>query len=366
MKIIFALVFSFSAYASDQIPDTDMHAVAREVMILQNFIFSSADFNSAANDSTINGSFEVLNRHLKHLGEKVFSEEPALRLNIALISSHISDADRSFKEGNKAYSRYMLQSSLQMCVACHTRTASPDFVLPEAELKNADPLQRGDFFFATRQFDKGRAAYESILSKSEKTFSLDQMRNATLSLAIYYARVKDDPKGGWEFFQKLAKDKKLTSNLRTEVKAWSDDFESWAKERSSRELTMTESELLKRARILLKGDREGRSGSFNIRRLRASALLHRVLETPGEKTPSKGQALLYLGQIYHRMQYQLFFRFGEMYLKACITDYKKEKIAQECYESLKQAVTKRVGAGSNKSTPGADEVELMRLKRLAF
>ena len=121
--------------------------------------------------------------------------------------------------------------------------------------------------------------------------------------------------------------------------------------------------LLKKDDFSLVGDSDRR---FHIRRLRASVLFQKVLEAPGEKSPLKAEALYYLGQIYHRIAHQLFFRFGELYLKTCITEYKKTHEAQECYNALEEAVTEGYTGSAGTSIPQEEEVELIQLKRLAF
>ena len=91
-----------------------------------------------------------------------------------------------------------------------------------------------------------------------------------------------------------------------------------------------------------------------------------MLEAPGAKSPTKGQALLLLGQIYPRISSSLFFRFGDMYLKACITDYPKSATAKQCYVALERIVAEGYTGSGGTNIPSDEEVELMRLKRLAY
>ncbi len=364
--IFFWILFLSSiAFGSDQIPDVEMHAMTKEILTLQKFMFSEGAFLAQANDSAIKSSLEVLNRHLGYLSKGTFSEDPALRTNLALISRQISDSDRAFRAGEKSYARLMLLSGTQMCIACHTRTRSPDFVLPDADLPNASPLERADFFFATRQFEKGKEEFEKVLAEYPANhLRAEELRHVLLSLAVYFSRVKADPKAGRDFFDKQIKNKKFPLPLQKTLKAWSRDFSLWAKEKRLPDVTKTEEELWKSAKKFLKtGSVElsaENNGKYDVHRLRATVLLHQILEGPGARTPIKGEALYALGQLYQQMGYQLFFRFGEMYLKTCITEYPKTNTAQACYGALEKAVMGRYAGGSE------DEVELVKLKRLAF
>lgn len=362
IEIVFAVVGGL-AFASSEIPDVDMHAVTREVMALQRYMFSEAEFVAPKNEAAIRDSFPILEKHLTRLKEKVFRDEPALRANVSMLSEQISDADRAFREGDKSYARYVLVSSLQMCVACHTRTASADFALPEPELKGAGTLDRANYYYATRQFDKGRELFEKFLADSGKQELPGLVRSASLALAVYYARVKSDPKGGAAYFSKIAKKRKFSSGQRSEFEAWAREFRRWSSAKGD-EAAVSDVKAMERARQLLKQKSGPASGE--IRGLRASALLHSVLEAPGEASPLKAEALLRLGGIYEALNFPLYYRFGDMYLKACVSDYKKTKAAQDCYDALDGFVKGRVRHGASEGTANIEEAELLRWKKLAY
>lgn len=358
--------------AADQDPRPDMHEMAREVTALQKYLLTDTAFTAPANEAAIKNSLGVLQKHLGHLKEKSFANDPALKANLGLLRGHIDDAARSFKDGSKPFARVMLQSSLQMCITCHTRHKAADFAWPEPEAGDVSALDRADYYFATRQFTKGRELYETVVTGFPENHTAQwNLRRALLSLAVYYARVSEDPKGGAAYFEKAGKNGALPPYLQQEVKAWGKEFSDWAKEPAGKsDAKLTEAELLKRAKKLLRQDdftlvsELGRS--FHVRRLRASALLHRVLESPGDKSPAKAEALLFLGQIYPRISSNIFFRFGEMYLKACIQDYSKTASSRACYVALEALVTEGFTGSAGTDVPDDEQVELMRLKRLAF
>lgn len=370
MKFIALILLSATAFAGSSDPKPEMHLLAQEITSMEKYLISESEFNSAQNESKISGSLEKLNQHMKTLESGSISQNPALRANLHLLTRHLTDADKYFKDGNKSFSRYMLQSSLSMCIACHTRGKSDDFVLPSVDLKGASSMDKAEFYFATRQFNLGKEAYMDMVSNYPRNkIGPYQLRKALLALAVYYARIKEDPKAGANYFQKIT-NKDFPIYIQKEIKAWGEDLKAWSKEKKPSIKSPTESELLAQAKKILTSDDFNLIGDndrkFHIRRLRATAILHRVLEAPGDKSPVKGEALLLLGQIYHRVAYQLFFRFGEMYLESCITDYKKTKVARDCYGALEQMVTEGYSGSSGTSIPEDEEVELEQLKRMAF
>ncbi len=365
-----ALVFN-SALANDKDPRPDMHALATEISALQKYLLTDADFLAPANEAAIKKSLNSLDSHLTHLGKGTFSNDPALKVNLSMIQQHIKDANRTFNEGAKPFARYMLQSSFQMCIACHTRKKAADFAWPDLDTKEIADIDKADYFFATRQFKKGVAVFEGIIDAyPANQVGQWNLRKALLALAVYYARVSEDPAGGAKYFQKISQKNEFPIYLKQEIKAWSDEFSKWAKESPEKDDKMTETALLAKAKKILRHDDfslvSELERSFHVRRLRASSLLQRVLEAPGDKSPNKGEALLYLGQIYSRISSSLFFRFGEMYLKACITEYPKTRVAKSCYGALEFAVAEGFSGSAGTNIPEDEQVELIRLKRLAY
>jgi hypothetical protein len=352
MKILFPLLMLARAFAADSVPDTDMHALAQEVNALQQLLFSPADFQAATNEKSVQDALSGLSSHLENLHRGTFAGDPALQANLSLLTLQVSEARQGFNAGQKAYSRYRLESGLQLCIACHTRTKGMDFTLPVERLKNASPLERADFFFATRQFEKGREAYLTALRSEKGELSPVQRRKALLSLAVYHARVKQDPAGGKQLFAELAGDKKSSPGERGELQAWAAAFSAWAQEKPPLESQLKAADWLRSAQALL----SKKAKSPVVQELRATVLLHRVIESAQANETQKGEALYSLGQAYLALDYPLYFRFGDLYFKTCIQERSHSPLAQRCYSALQESVRKN----------GGDEVELLQLRKQVF
>ncbi|MGZ3651299.1 MAG: hypothetical protein ACXWR1_08770 [Bdellovibrionota bacterium] len=371
LGLVLLLTFAGQARGDDKDPRPDMHVMATEITALEKFLISDSEFSSPANEAAIANSLSKITEHLGHLGKGTFADDPALKVNLSLLQQHIKDADRAFHEKNKPFARFMLQSSLQMCIACHTRKKSVDFALPEIDTKGVPPADLAEYLFATRQFQKGKDIYESLVAGyPANNAGQSNLRKALLALAVYYARVKEDPKGGAKYFLEVSQNDKIPVYVREESGAWSKEFAAWAAKDGKPDEKLTDVELMKRGKALLRKDDfslvSDMGRSFHVRRLRASALFHKVLESPGDRSPMKAEALLYLGQIYPRLSSNLFFRFGDMYLKACITEYPKTSVARSCYVALEMSVTEGYTGSAGTDIPDEEQVELMRLKRIAY
>ena len=371
--LLLTALFTLSvAHGAEKDPRPQMHALAQEISALQRYLLSESQFVKPENEKAIQASIDSLGQHVKGLEGKSgpFAQDPARRTNVSLLSRHLTDVSRTFRSGNKPFARYMLQSSLSMCIACHTTGKSQlDFALPEKEGDQASPLERADFLFATRQFEKGKDLYEKVVDGyPDNRVSRIDLQKALNALAVYYVRVKEDPKAGAKYFKVVAKESWLSDNDQKQFAAWAKYLEGWSREKKP--ALKTEADYLAAAKKLLKGDtlasaNEG-AGDEYPRRLRASALLHHVLEAPGGASPAKGEALLYLGQLYQRLNHHLFFRFGEMYLKACVEEYPKSKVGQECYGALERAVKEGYTGSAGTEIPADEKAELQRWKEKAF
>jgi hypothetical protein len=366
------MIFSGTAGAGNEDPKPEMHALAAEVLTLEKFMATDPEFSAPGNDAPIKASLGKLNGHIANLTSKSFAEDPVLTVNIWLLRQHMTDATRAFEENNKPFARSMVQSSLQMCIACHTRKKAVDFPLAELDTAKMALLDVGDFYFATRQFQKGKAVFEALVSGYPKNKESQwNVRKALLALAVYYARITEDPRAGKNYFEAVSALETLPAYVREESAAWAKEFGRWGKEKAvNSDAALTEVALLSKARALIRKDDfsliSELGHSFHVRRLRASSLLHRVLEAPGGHSPRKAEALLYLGQIYPRISSNLFFRFGDLYLKACIQEYPKTSTAHACYTALELSVIEGYTGSGGTDIPKEEEDELTRLKRLAF
>src|SRR5690606_39025577 len=145
-----------------------------------------------------------------------------------------------------------------------------DFSLPEGAKVERNSLDQANFYFATRQFEKGKTVLEGIVkSYPAKDIGPYELRQALLSLAVYYARVKEDPKTGFTYFSGIAKKSTLPAFLRKEVGAWAEDFSEWAKGKNGMLEKAEPTQLVQHAKTLLQSDNfslvEGSDRSFHIR-----------------------------------------------------------------------------------------------------
>lgn len=353
-------------------PKPDMHLLLDDIQALQNYIISEKAFQDPANEAQIDSRLKHMEKHVESMDGKLFADDPALQANLSMLKGHMQETRNFFEHNNKPFARFMVMGALQMCVSCHTRNNSGnelDFPL-QTTATDVNDFDRAQFYFATRQFSKALDQFKQIVDKypanKAKPFEISK---ALIDIAITYARVKNDPAAGADYFAKAAKNQNLPEYVKKDSAAWTKSFRAWSKEGNKDYKKMKAAELLADAKKILKKGDLNEPGywdrSFYVDRLRASALLHRVLDLP-ENSLAKGESLYLLGLIYHHIDNNLFFYFDEMYLKACITSYPKTTLAKNCYDALERVLLEGYSGSAGVNLPNEAEVELMKLKKLAY
>jgi hypothetical protein len=372
MKAISIILFLVSFVAqADEAVRSKMHGILEEVTILQKFIVTESDFSDEKNEVIISHSIAEMLGHTRDMQKKdLFRTNPGLKTNLNMLISHLERAQQNFPH-HKAFSRHMLNSALQMCIACHTRNQSnQEFALPYDEQQSGrNALDYAEFLMAIRKFTKAKTLLEKLVNAYPgNKMDINPLRRALTDLAVIYTRVKADPAGAHAFFSHVAKDVALPDFIKTEVKAWGEDFLSWSKEKKNDDRSLSAKQLLQKANHLLAGDDldivAKSEVNYYVPRLRAMAVLHELMDSPGNP-PEKGEAMFLLGKLYHRLNHDLFFHFDEMYLEACIVDHPKTPLAQKCYSALEKMVIEGYTGSAGSEVPADAKAELAKYLQLA-
>lgn len=373
LLLLIAALASTCAFAENKSdPKPDMRLLLDDIQALESFIISEKQFLDSKNESAIEKRLNSMSSHVGGMLDKHFKNDPALQMNLRMLNNHLAETKQYFNSKNKSFARYMLRSSLQMCISCHARMkagAELDLTLsPEVDTSNSFEL--AEFFFATRQFSKALDSFKrSVEGYPSNKLPLYSLTRSLNSIAVIYARIKNDPKEASTYFTAQASNKNLPSYVQKDLTAWSNSFKNWQKTGIRDYSKLKDSELLKAAKDLLRKDDFSLAGDsdrkFHVERLRASSILHQILDMPNNSL-AKGEALFLLGSIYHRLNNNLFFHFDEMYLRACINDYQKTKLSRDCYDALEGILLEGYSGSAGMSLPDEVEIELMKLKKIAY
>lgn len=309
-------------------------------------ISSDERFNDKKNFKAIQkdaNQFAALAHSIKSKSDGSPDKDLSLQLIGSDFASEASYAARSLAAGHRAYARVILSSMTSYCIACHTRSGSgPQFtdVKLDPRLESLTPVAKGNYFIATRNFDRAFAEFDKVASDPEKarsdSFEYERALRAGLSVAI---RVKRDPDLALKLVENVFKNLKAPYFLREQAGDWKKSLIEWKAEKpfvSSDPAKLFEeaNRLVGKARSIQKfpADR-----SADMVYLRASAVVHDLLGlTPKGEMAAKA---LYLAGLSYDVLIDYGVKdFSEFYYRSCIRTSAHTEFARACYRRYEESV----------------------------
>lgn len=348
-------------------------------------ISDTRKFNDPANDKVILDSatrLKVLSHQVK--GAAKPGADPAYDSIAYMLDDDLTRAISALNTGNRDYARMTLRESMGYCIQCHTQKAGgPEFARLELGLNPAElqPLNRADYFAATRQFDQAIQQYLSIvLDRKFLTRDLFGWEKATRSALALAVRFKQSPDLAQQVADAVLKNSAAPPSLVVSAKRWKKAIAAWRSEpKSTKSLLIQAESLLKRAMPAPKdadekslapeltfGDME-RGSEIEI--LRASGDLHAWLEqSKGDQNlvGQRAKALFLAGLAAEASKELNFWTLHERYFEMCIQGQPKSSTARACYDRLAESVTLGYTGSSGTHLPEDETERLARLKAIAF
>ncbi len=334
-------------------------------------LFSDERFNSPGNMKRIESNVKKLAElaHDMPIGTFPAADQD---LSISLISGLLKDeamlALTHLRSGHKAYARRVLKTIPNYCIACHTRSAGLDLSSFQEEVpKTLTPLEKAEFFDATRQFDRAFGEFEKILAdpSTAQGRQLEWKRAAGYGIATA-VRVKRDPARAMALVDLILSSPGAPIYLRQEALQWKRSLQEWTNEQpqkpSTADALLTEAKrLVAKARDLQEypADR-----SADILYLRASATLHDFLsQFPSDQ--NVGEALLMLGDCYETLQDLQLWSLHDLYYEACVRKFPHTSVARACYVRYEQSMFFGYTGSGGTFLPAEVQKHLNELKKLA-
>lgn len=339
----------------------NMHKAYAAFRELQKLMISRDRFVDPANEEKVRGLIEdlrtsfndVQNQHL------AVSREPGFAATLQNISDMLSDAKHRFDEGKRGYALWRLRTVSSHCVSCHTRHEVPmQFSDDSLSLDELSPFERGEFLIATRQFDKaGEAFKEAILAPEGDSTRMEALRNWLL----VHTRVQPDPDAALTELTKILASVPLKNFDRDEVQSWIVSLRRWKSEnRNAKIPDLAKAENLVRQGLGANDPIAPRVGTVEL--LRATGILHRLLEQPeGLTQGERGHALYLLGLAYSELPFFFINELPEMFLEQSIREVPGTDTAQKAFRRYREVVTMAFTGSGGTRIP--DEV-LLKLKEL--
>ncbi|MBW2268063.1 MAG: hypothetical protein JRH16_05770 [Deltaproteobacteria bacterium] len=257
-----------------------------------------ATFGDPAKRETITAALGLLTRNASTLERHARSKDAQLGFLARSIASDAREIERAYTAGRYARSAYLLQQTVEHCIACHTRLpvladseVTAEFV-EDGVFQDMPAEARSSLLIATRRFDAALALLEQELV--DPMHHIATLLGPLTDYLVVSIRVKGD----------YARPRPVLARIAAREDAWSQlklDIEGWLAALPELERLAVREPSVATARALVEeGDRlDAFPGDMSSRLhlIAASAVLERLIDAHDENDAALGEAYYLLGVV---------------------------------------------------------------------
>ncbi len=348
-----------------------MHELSSNLSQLIPFIASRENFENPENKKVILAEIQKL-RNLAHKlsTQSLPDQDPSLSFIRHEFEKDIERSVEAFNLGHKDYARFTLRNSISYCIQCHTRTSLGPSLNMESLSKSLNPLpafERGEFYLATRDFNRAKEEFTKILKdpsiRVSRPFDLDKAARALLTLEVRY---ENNPAEALQTTELLLQRTDLPQYLKEDAQAWKKAILAWQREPSSK-ITNPQKQLELAKKLIRKSSMSSQfynETQNDVELLRASYLLHECL-SKNLSAQQKAEALYLQGIAYEGLKHISSWDRGEKYYEACIHSLPHSSWAKKCYKRFEQSTYFGFSGSGGMLLPPETQHKLVELKELS-
>lgn len=301
------------------------------------YLVNKVEYMSEKNEKEISETLTEFNDKVKKLKKNKMTETDDMKYRAQQLSEGLDEAEKTFKDGFKDYSYWVLKSSMNNCYACHTQKSLSGTEYKFNKDAVSDVYSEAEFLFIVRNYTESIAAFENIVTQyPQNKVSVENLENSLQKLLYYYVRVQRDDGKTFSAFEKFLKNDKLPTSVRNDILAWK-KYLNVKKYRLADEQPINSEKALKefieeRDSI---ADHYKLSNQRYIVDLETSYYLYQLLEKNKDEK-LKPWILYWLAYQEKDYRMTMFDISAEQYLKECIEKYTKHKAAKKCFSLYKE------------------------------
>ncbi len=375
MRIIalITLLFLNSAHAEEalkkqSVPETMQKLYKTLSEVLTNSS-SEERFSNKSNRSQIEEQLKTLSTLAHSIKDQGFAgdkSDPTLSILSGYLSEETNSAYSAFKGGRNEFSRSIVQTLPGTCIACHSRNNfGPQF--DKLALEPSDqllkPMERAEFYAATRQFDRAEKEFLAIIENTETAsndpYLWEHAIRQSLTIAI---RVKKDIQLAKKIINTSLNQKKIAYTVKEDLIQWKKSIDRWATEpkvsvKSEKGLYSEGMRLISEAHQLQKFPMDH---SADVVYLRASSVYYDLIQiAPNGKHVS--EALLMQGVCNEVLSPRGFEDLHRLYYEACIKKSPHTPIAMDCYRHYERSTIQGYTGSAGTALPEEIKQKLLDL-----
>lgn len=350
-----------------------MQQMYQSLSELLTLVASDPLYNDVKNKKKIETEVEHFTKLTHELNEKsknAFDNDATLPFVSGLLMKRANQALFELKNNQRDQARILLKSLPGYCITCHSRNGSgPQFTaLPmEPTQSLVSSFEKGEFYFATRQYDRAMDEFKKIISDETISASMNYNWERSVYRALTISvRVKNDPTLTKDLIQNILKMKNAPASLLSDAQAWKKTTEEWLSENQSQKLT--DEMMLEKALKLMGKAKEIQKypmdRTADVYYLRASAIAHEILQKypKGKKV---GDALLLVGISYEVLAPLKSENLHDFYYESCIREVPHSITSELCYLRMEQSLISGFTGSRGTDVPEEVRTRLTELRKLS-
>lgn len=308
-----------------------------ELIGLKKFLGSDDEFIDSKNTEKISMHLRGLAKAIKNTAHDPLLRQENFKFSREVLEDHVTETERVFRLGNKSFARWMTNSTLGICMGCHTQlpTQSRKFALFFKSGFFTSAFDEAEFMYATKNFEGADKIYRDlILGFPKNNLSPDRLDRSVQRVLTYRIRVARDLPSVKSTIVEFRKNKQLPEFILRNLDAWSEQTTLWQEKKLPDPMTAKSREIITFAEKNLSFDtNQSRIETADprfISNLIVSGILYEYLHQHSHSTDVP-DILYRLATIDREMNNSPFYSLADLYLKECMLKFPESKIAKKCY-----------------------------------
>lgn len=301
-------------------------------------------FNDPQNSSVIRKNLKELSEASAELAQDPSGpKDPIINHTARIFAQDMAFAEQLYASGRTQQPQALIANSANYCISCHTRAdrGTRDFPLPwNMDLKALTTSQKTQFYLANRQYAAAKKEAEQLASSPKEVKSdVAAWRTVLERTLAMLVRVENNPQAATQLATAIHLNPAVPYYVRYDAYVWLRDIGEWQKDMQVHKKPRTDKQKYKMAEGLIaqaQAKKKPQSHSGIISSLRASALLHEVIENP--KATNYADALYSAGLVSELLMDISVWSLNQSYYEACIRARPHTYLAEQCYMRLEASI----------------------------
>lgn len=368
ISLFFSIIFVFQQSTLAQ-TDLKVKPQMQEFYLLVNklrpYIMSKSEYMNDKNQKEISSLLTEFNNKVVKLKKNKMTETDDMKYRAQQLAEGLREAEKTFKDGFKDYSYWVLKSSMNNCYACHTQKSLSGTEYKFSSTETSDLYSEADFLFLVRNYSESIPAFEKIvLNYPANKVSVENLEDSLRKLLYFYVRVQREDQKSIVSFEKFLKNEKLPSSVHNDIVAWK-KYLNVKKYRLTEEKPLDSeksfNDFIEERNSI--GDHYKLSNQRYIVDLETSHYLFQLLEK-NKDVKLKPWILYWLGYQEKDYRMNMFDISAEQYLRECIEKYSTHKAAKKCFALYKEMTIDSYTGSRGTSLPKSVSDQLSKYEKM--